>query len=90
MNDRVNQPYSTEGSRVYGMGTSYNCTNVITAKELCNRLNQYEHDINLEKNITEQYDRLTKQIIQIQLTLGILNDDINKIKETINAIHTTN
>ena len=78
--------YKCQGSRVFGQGYSYNLTNKIDAERLCSTLNNYEQNLQLEQNISKQYDKITKEIIQIQLTLGILNDDINKIKETIQCL----
>ena len=86
MNDRVNQPYKIQGSRVYGKGASYNCTNIVTAKDLCNTLNGYEHNINLEKNITQQYGKLNKQIIALQMDLSNIQDTVNQLKETIQCM----
>ena len=86
MSDRVNPPYKTEGSRVYGNGKSYNCTNIITAKELCCTLNQYEKDIQLTQNTTEQYDKLNQQIIALQMDVSNVQDTLNKIKETIQCL----
>lgn len=34
--------WKSQASRVYGAGKSFNCTNIITAKELCTLLNDYE------------------------------------------------
>ena len=80
--------WERNGTRVYskGEGKSYNCTNKITAKDLYNTLTTYENTHNLNKNIDEQYDRITKQIIQIQLSLGILTEEIQKLKTTMEAI----
>jgi len=77
-----------QGSRVYskGEGKSYNCTNKITANDLYNTLTTYETTHTLNKNIEQQYDRITKQIIQIQLSLGILTEEIQKLKTTMEAI----
>ena len=78
--------WQIQGSRVYGQGKSYNCTNKITAKDLYNTLTTYETTHNLNKNIEQQYDKITKQIIQIQLSLGILTEEIQKLKTTMEAI----
>ena len=77
-----------QGSRVYskGEGKSYNCTNKITANDLYNTLTTYETTHTLNKNIEQQYDKITKQIIQIQLSLGILTEEIQKLKTTMEAI----
>ena len=76
------------GARVYskGQGHSYSCTNIATAKTLHQTLTTYENTHTLNKNIEEQYDRITKQIIQIQLSLGILTEEIQKLKTTMEAL----
>ena len=85
--DRVNQPkWNIQGSRVYGKGMSFNCTNKITAEQLHNTLNTYEQNLNLEKNITEQYDKLNKQVIALQMDLSNMQDTLNTIKETIQCL----
>ena len=76
--------YKTDNSRVYGNGQSYNVTNRITAEQLCNTLNTYQQTISLYQNIGEQLDKITKQIIQANMSLKILESDINKIKEILN------
>ena len=77
--------WERNGTRVYskGQGHSYNCINIATAKTLHQTLTTYENTHTLNKNIDEQYDRITKQIIQIQLSLGILSEDISKLKEVV-------
>ena len=87
MSDRVNQTYTITGTRVKGQGYSYNCTSKIDAERLCNTLNTYEQNLQLNKNIEEQFDKITKQLIQIKLSIGILNEDINTLKETIHDIN---
>lgn len=79
MKDRVNQPYKIEGSRVYGQGQSYNCTNRITAEQLCNTLNQYYNT----QEIIQQYDKINKQLIQINLTLGILTEELHTLNKMV-------
>ena len=80
--------WQIQGRRVYskGEGKSYNCTNKITANDLYNTLTTYETTHTLNKNIEQQYDKITKQIIQIQLSLGILTEEIQKLKTTMEAI----
>ena len=67
------------GARVYskGEGKSYNCTNIATAKTLHETLTNYEKTYQLNRNIEEQYDRITKQIIQLKLSIGTLTEEIN-------------
>ena len=79
MKDRVNQPYKIEGSRVYGQGQSYNCTNRITAEQLCQTLNQYYNT----QEVIQQYDKINKQLIQINLTLGILTEELHTLNKMV-------
>ena len=76
------------GARVYSKGTgrSYNCTNIATAKQLHQTLTNYEKTYNLNRNIEEQYDRITKQIIQLKLSIGTLTEEINTLHETIQTL----
>ena len=76
------------GARVYskGEGKSYNCTNIATAKTLQNTLNTYEKTYTLNRNIEQQYDRITKQIIQLKLSIGTLTEEINTLHETIQTL----
>ena len=77
-----------QGSRVYsnGEGQSYNCVNIATAKTLQNTLNTYEKTYQLNRNIEEQYDRITKQIIQLKLSIGTLTEEINQLHEVIKCL----
>ena len=76
------------GTRVYskGEGKSYNCTNIATAKQLHQTLNNYEKTYQLNRNIEEQYDRITKQIIQLKLSIGTLTEEINTLHEVIKCL----
>lgn len=71
-----NEPYRVQGSRVYGEGQSYNCLNRITAENLCQTLNKYYVTKQLINETTNQYDKLNKQLVQINMTLKILEDEI--------------
>lgn len=64
--------YKTQGSRVYGNGKSFNCTNIITAKELCNLLNTYE------QNVTE-YSVISMKLNKIET---LLNEVLDELKNT--------
>ena len=61
--------YRIQGSRVFGQGMSINCTNKITAEQLCNRLNNYEREIQLNNTIGKD--------------LKILKHDIKKVMEKL-------
>lgn len=86
----MSEKWNLQGSRVYGDGKSYNCTNIVTAKDLQGTLNQYEKTIqhyneiqaqNLE--IEAKLDRIQKTIIQLQLTCGIMNEELKKLQGMI-------
>ena len=66
------QKWRVQGSRVYGEGKSFQCTNKINAIDLCNLL-----------NTTTSYDRLNKQLIQINLTLGILTEELHTLNKMV-------
>ena len=78
--------WNIQGSRVYGCGHSFNCTNLITAKELCGILNEYETTKTLNKNIDQKYDNITKQLIQIKLSIGTLQHEIQTLEEQIQCL----
>ena len=78
--------YKIQGSRVYGNGRSFNCTNIATANELCGILNQYETTKKLNTNIEQQYTNITKQLIQIKLSIGTLNEEIHTLEEDIKCL----
>jgi arsenate reductase-like glutaredoxin family protein len=77
------QPYKVQGSRVYGEGQSYNCVNIVTAEQLCSTLNKYYSTKELINNTSTQYDKLNKQLIQINMTLKVLEDEINTLSELV-------
>lgn len=83
----MNPPYQVQGSRVYGQGESYNVTNRVTAEQLANTLNQYEKTVRLNNNIDQQYDRIQKQLIQVNMTLNILNTEIKTLTSGINELN---
>ena len=82
--------WKIQGSRVYGNGQSYNCTNKITAEQLHNTLTTYEKTTELNKNIEEQFDKITKQIIQVNTTLQILNDEVKRLTGELNGVKPNN
>ena len=82
--------WKIQGSRVYGNGQSYNCTNKITAEQLHNTLTTYEKTVQLNKNIEEQFDKITKQIIQVNMTLQILNEEVKTLTGELNGVKPNN
>ena len=77
----MNETYKTQGSRVYGDGASYNCTNNITAQELCQKLNNLTEIRNTTQKTEKQLDTITKQIIQMKLSINTLGEEITTLKE---------
>lgn len=61
--------YKTQQSRVYGNGRSFNCTNIVTAKELCSLLNTYE------ANVTE-YSVISMKLNKIEELLQEVLDEL--------------
>ena len=81
-----NKKWKIQGSRVYGKGHSYNCHNRVTAEQLYHTLTQYEKDYQTYQGINKQYDNITKQIIQLQLSVKILEHEINTLQEVVQSI----
>ena len=82
MNESESQKieYKIQGSRVYAQGGgSYNCTNKITALELCNKLNQLEHYKNEYITITEQLNKITKDIKRLNITVSTVHEELKTI-----------
>ena len=82
--------WKIQGSRVYGNGQGYNCTNRVTAEQLHNTLNNYEKTIQLHTNLEQQFDKIQKQLIQVNMTLQILNDEIKTLTGDLNGIKPNN
>ena len=83
MDDRVNTPYKIQGSRVYGQGLSYNLNNKHDAIQLQHTLNQLAEYKNLSNNIDTKLDTITKQIIQLKLSVNILGEEVEHLKEVL-------
>ena len=79
--------WQIQGSRVYGNGQSYNCTNKVTAEQLQTTLNQYEKTVNLHRNLNQQFDNITRQLIQTNLSLNILKDDMEKLTKELDNVN---
>ena len=73
-------------NRVHGHGQNYTLPNRITAKQLHKTLTNYEKTTTLNHNIEQQHDRLTKQIIQLQMSIKIIEHEINTLHETIQTL----
>ena len=84
MSESTNK-WNITGSRVYsnGEGKSFNLTNKITAEQLYNILTEYEKTVQLTESTDTKLDQIQKQTIQIQMTLNILQHDLDKLKEAL-------
>ena len=78
--------WKIQGSRVYGNGQNYNCTNKITAEQLHNTLNNYEKTVQLHRNLDKQFDNITRQLIQTNLSLNILKDDMERLTKELDNV----
>ena len=58
-------------------------TSKIDAENLYHTLNTYHKTQTLNKNIEKQYDQITKQIIQLKLSINILSDEIKQLEADI-------
>lgn len=71
-------------------GYSYKLTSKIDADHLCKRLTQQQKTITelqklqqQSKETEQKLDRITKNIIQLQLTNGIMTEELKKLQEMI-------
>lgn len=81
--------YKVQNTLVKGKGYSYNLNSKIDAKRLCNTLNTYEKTLTLHQNLDKQFDQIQKQLIQLNMTLQILNDEIKTLTGDINDLNST-
>ena len=59
---------------------SYTFNNRKTAEQLNTYLNNYEKILQTSKETEKTLDRVTKGVIQLQMSLSILQNDLNKLK----------
>ena len=72
--------YKTQGSRVYANGGgSYNCTNRVTATELCQKLNELEFYKNEYLKTEHKLDQITKDIIRLNITVSTVHEELKTI-----------
>jgi hypothetical protein len=85
----MNEPYTIKGSLVkdHIHKRSYNMTSKIDAENLYNTLTTYHKTQTLNQNIEKQYDQITKQIIQLKLSISILTEEVQTLEASINAIN---
>ena len=83
--DTMKKPYEIKGSLVIDRinHRSYNMTSKIDAETLYTNLMNCHNTLQTYKKIDQKLDKATKQLIQIQMTLSILQEDVNKLKEAI-------
>ena len=88
----MNEAYSVKGSLVkdHIHKRSYNMTSKIDAENLYNTLTTYHKTQTLNQNIEKQYDQITKQIIQLKLSINILSDEIKQLEANINDLTKNN
>ena len=83
------EPYTIKGSLVkdHIYKRSYNMTSRIDAENLYNTLTTYHKTQTLNQNIEKQYDQITKQIIQLKLSISILTEEVQTLEASINALN---
>ena len=79
----MNETYKTQGSSVYGNGKRFNVTNKITATELCQTLNHLTTIQKTNTNIDNKLDKITRQIIQMKLSINTLDEEVKTLTELI-------
>ena len=84
----MTEPYTIKGSLVkdHIHKRSYNMTSKIDAENLYNTLTTYHKTTTLNKNIEKQYDQITKQIIQLKLSISILTEEVQHLENSINKL----
>ena len=83
------KPYTIKGSLVkdHIHKRSYNMTSKIDAENLYNTLTTYHRTTTLNQNIEKQYDQITKQIIQLKMSISILTEEVQSLEASINALN---
>ena len=84
--------FSIKGTLVkdHIQGYSYNLTSKIDAETLYHRLQTQQETINTletvkkqSKQIEEKLDKITKTVIQIQMTTSILSEELKHLQEAL-------
>jgi 5-methylcytosine-specific restriction endonuclease McrA len=83
--DTMKKPYSIKGSLVrdHIHQRSYNMTSKIDAENLYNTLTKYHQTTTLNKDIETKYDQITKQLIQIEMSMKILESEIKTLTQLV-------
>ena len=68
---------------VQGQGYSYNLTSKIDAEKLCTTLNHLTEYKNTSQKIDQKLDEITQQIIQLKLSINILGEEVEYLKEVM-------
>ena len=71
------------GNRVHGKGQRYNCTNTITAQKLHQTLTLYEKTTQQYHETEKKLDKITKILIQLQMTNTIQTHGLETLKEAL-------
>jgi hypothetical protein len=81
----MKKPYSIKGSLVkdHIHQRSYNMTSKIDAENLYNTLTKYHQTTTLNKDIETKYDQITKQLIQIEMSMKILESEIKTLTQLV-------
>ena len=89
---KIQEQFEIKGSLVIDRqdGYSYNLTSKIDADHLYSRLKSQQDKINTLEKVTKQsqeidkkLDKISKQLIQLQLTHGIMSEELTKLQEMI-------
>ena len=76
--------YKVQGSRVYAKGGgSYNCTNKVTATELCKKLNELEKCKTKHTETEKTLNKITKDITRLNITISTLHTEIQQIRQEL-------
>ena len=75
--------YKQKGASVHGNGKRYNLTNVASAIELCNTLNNLTDTAKTQESTSKQYDKINKQLVQINMTLRILTEELHTLNQMV-------
>lgn len=60
---------------------TYKFNNLKTAEQLNNTLNNYEKIVKQHKATEQMLDKIQKGVIQLQMSLKLAQDDLDKIKK---------
>ena len=64
-------------------GYSYNLTSKIDAEHLCTTLNDYETTLQTYTTLNNKLDKITKQVIQLKLTINTLHEEIEYLNKMV-------